>query len=157
MPIANVVTSRVVVATTNPHTSFGVYYLIKETVRRKMDRKHHSDGPSLSAEQVEAGIKRAVDQLPKQPARTLTVCCVSCGGDPRSSYPAEAIVRPMPNPPPRTEALEHGAAVAALQRWFVGLRCRWLGPDKSRQRPLVARRQHGNNAAWLDGFPAPEQ
>lgn len=54
MPIANVAmtTSKVVVASYRIlATSILGYYLIKETIRRERDgRKHHSDGPSLSAE-----------------------------------------------------------------------------------------------------------
>ena len=54
MPIADVVvtTSKVVVASYRIlATSILGYYLIKETIRRERDgRKHHYDGPSLSAE-----------------------------------------------------------------------------------------------------------
>ena len=54
MPIANVVmtTSKVAVASYRIlATSILGYYLIKETVRReRYERKHHPDGPSLSAD-----------------------------------------------------------------------------------------------------------
>lgn len=54
MPITNVVMtiSKVVVASYRIlATAILGYYLIKETIRRERDgRKHHSDGPSPSAE-----------------------------------------------------------------------------------------------------------
>ena len=54
MPVANVVmtTSKVVIASYRILAASVLgYYLIKETIRKERDgRKHHSDGPSLSAE-----------------------------------------------------------------------------------------------------------
>lgn len=54
MPIVTkaIAISKIVVASYRIlATSILGYYLIKETVRRERDgRKHHSDGPSLSAE-----------------------------------------------------------------------------------------------------------
>ena len=54
MPIANVVmkSSKVVIASSRILAASVLgYYLIKETIRKERDgRKHHSDGPSFSAE-----------------------------------------------------------------------------------------------------------
>lgn len=55
MPVTNVVmtTSKVVAASYRILATLILgYHLIKETIRRERNgRKHHSDGPSLSAEQ----------------------------------------------------------------------------------------------------------